>query len=505
VEIRSRRYSGFIAQQFIRDSQADCTEALAIRERGRRLVAPLVCLTAALALLFAAGPAPARGATYNLGVSIADGGATLSYRAPVGQANDVTITKSGSDFVVTDSGVSSIADAGGCSVSGSTATCPAAGVTLVRVAASDLNDTITVSVPTAANLYGQTGNDTIDSRDGVADLVDCGADSDSTVADVVDSIANCENINVPAPDTSISAGPERPTSSMTAAFEFSSDQPSVTFQCKLDGEDWSSCASPRSYQSLPEGQRLFQVRAINSFGVADPDPATRSWRIDRTAPQVVIDGPNTGANAASFSFGGIDEVTAPDALAFECRLDDGNWVACSSPITYTGLSVGRHTFAVRATDEAGNTAEGGVIFTISSSGGSTPPPPPPPVTLSQPKLLSLVLISGRTIKVSQRRVARVRLNCSGNRTCKGVVTLATAGRVRVSRNRVVKLATRRFRIRPGKAKKVNVRLSRKMYRLVKRLRRVPSIVVVKDRASAGRPRSSTRPVVITAPRKKAGT
>jgi hypothetical protein len=428
-------------------------------------------------------------------VSIADGGATLSYRAAANQTNNVEITESGSNFVVTDSGVSSIGDAGGCSVNGSTATCPAAGVTLVRVAASNMNDTITVNVPIAASLNGGTGNDTINSRDGVADAVDCGTDSDSAVADVVDSIANCENIDVPAPDTSISTGPESPTRSTSATFEFSSDQPSVTFQCKLDGDDWSSCASPKSYDSLPEGERLFQVRAVNSFGVADPDPATRSWRIDRTAPQVVIPAPNTGANAASFSFGGIDEVTAPDKLAFECRLDEGAWGACSSPITYTGVSVGRHTFAVRATDEAGNTAEGGVIFTIQS--GGSPPPPPPPV---QPRRLSLVLISGHTIKVSHRRVARVLLNCSGNRQCKGVVTLSTAGRVRVSRNRVVKLATRRFHIRPGKAKKVNVRLSRKMYRLVKKLRRVPSIVVVKDRDGAGRPRTSTRPVLITVPR-----
>lgn len=455
-----------------------------------------------MALQFAAGPAPARAATYNLGVGIADGGATLSYRTPINQANNVTITTSGNDFVVTDTGVSSITDAGGCSVSGSTATCPAGGVTLIRVAASNLADTITVDVPIAANLYGGTGSDMLNSRDGVADLVDCGDESDSAVVDVVDSVANCENINVPAPDTSISAGPEGPTRSTSAEFEFATNQPSVTFQCKLDGADWSSCASPKSYDGLPEGQRLFQVRAMNSFGVVDPEPATRSWTVDRTAPQVVISAPNRGAHAASFSFGGIDEVTAPDELVFECRLDDGNWEACSSPITYTGVSVGRHTFGVRATDEAGNSAEGGIIFTISSSGGSTPPPPPPPVALSQPKLLSLVLISGRTIKVSQRRVARIRLNCSGNRECKGVVTLATAGRVRVSRNRVVKLATRRFNIRPGGAKKVNVRLSRKMYRLVKRLRRVPSVVVVKDRDSAGRPRTSTRPVLITAPRKR---
>ncbi len=40
---------------------------------------------------------------------------------------------------------------------------------------------------------------------------------------------------------------------------------------------------------------------------------------------------------------------------FECALDDGEYAACSSPFEVSGLVVGGHEFAVRATDTAGNT------------------------------------------------------------------------------------------------------------------------------------------------------
>jgi hypothetical protein len=78
---------------------------------------------------------------------------------------------------------------------------------------------------------------------------------------------------------------------------------------------------------------------------------------DVTAPDTSITSTAIGSTAstsASFTFTGSDDVTAPGSLAFECKLDAGSYSSCTSPKAYSGLSVGSHTFSVRATDAASN-------------------------------------------------------------------------------------------------------------------------------------------------------
>ena len=83
----------------------------------------------------------------------------------------------------------------------------------------------------------------------------------------------------------------------------------------------------------------------------DPEPA-----VDTVAPVVTLDevpeSPTT-ERSASFAFSADEEVRK-----FECRLDDGPFQDCVSPHNLPGpLAFGEHTFAVRATDFAGNTGE----------------------------------------------------------------------------------------------------------------------------------------------------
>ena len=86
-----------------------------------------------------------------------------------------------------------------------------------------------------------------------------------------------------------------------------------------------------------------------------PNTATYQLHVsvgnDTTPPDTTItEGPaeTVGNDSATFSFSASEEST------FECRLDEEDFTSCDSGITYTGLSLGSHTFEVQATDEAGN-------------------------------------------------------------------------------------------------------------------------------------------------------
>jgi hypothetical protein len=73
---------------------------------------------------------------------------------------------------------------------------------------------------------------------------------------------------------------------------------------------------------------------------------------DTTAPETrVTAGPEgtTDSHEAAFGFSASEKRSS-----FECRVDAFDWRSCSSPITYTEVPDGEHTFSVRARDRYGN-------------------------------------------------------------------------------------------------------------------------------------------------------
>jgi hypothetical protein len=135
-----------------------------------------------------------------------------------------------------------------------------------------------------------------------------------------------------------------------ATFPFTATEANSTFQCQLDGAAFAACTSPAVYAGLVVSDHTFAVRAVDPAGNTDPTPATTTVTVvDTTPPETAIASAVGGDGTATFSF------TATEANAtFGCRLDGSAFALCTSPKTYSGLTVGSHTFAVRAADAAGN-------------------------------------------------------------------------------------------------------------------------------------------------------
>jgi hypothetical protein len=80
------------------------------------------------------------------------------------------------------------------------------------------------------------------------------------------------------PSTTIFEGPAGTVTTGNVGFSFVSSKPNSTFQCELDGGAWTTCpGGTQGYTNLGEGSHTFAVRAVDSLGVADPNPASRTW------------------------------------------------------------------------------------------------------------------------------------------------------------------------------------------------------------------------------------
>ena len=86
-------------------------------------------------------------------------------------------------------------------------------------------------------------------------------------------------IDLTAPDTRITSGPEGTVQQRSATFSFSSTE-SSTFECSLDGAPFSACSGSKSFDSLADGAHTFEVRATDQAGNPDPTPASRAFTVD---------------------------------------------------------------------------------------------------------------------------------------------------------------------------------------------------------------------------------
>ncbi|MBJ7470736.1 MAG: hypothetical protein JHD16_05515, partial [Solirubrobacteraceae bacterium] len=175
-------------------------------------------------------------------------------------------------------------------------------------------------------------------------------------------------VDTAAPTTTVTTTLPAQTTSPDATVEFSGGDVGGTglagFECRLDGGSWTPCASPLELVGLGDGSHELEVRGVDVAGNADPSPSVLSWFVDANAPSTTIESsPQAvdGANDAEFVFS-ADDGTGSGAASYECRLDGAPWALCASPVSYSGLVDGDHTFAVRATDGLGHVESPGAAL-----------------------------------------------------------------------------------------------------------------------------------------------
>ena len=157
-------------------------------------------------------------------------------------------------------------------------------------------------------------------------------------------------VDTVAPVVSFDQTPDDPTEERSASFEFSADEDVDRFECSLDGDSFAECSSPRNISGpLSFGQHSFAVRAVDLAGNRGK-AETFQWTVERgEGPTVTItSGPDSPTNQTTATF----QFEGPDAVRFQCHVDDGDFETCSSPFTQS-VDEGDHVFVVRGVSAAG--------------------------------------------------------------------------------------------------------------------------------------------------------
>ena len=180
---------------------------------------------------------------------------------------------------------------------------------------------------------------------------DAAGNTDQSPATRTFTVTSAPASDITPPDTTIASGPDGPTNDNTPTFVLAASEPGSVFACQIDFGAAQTCASPWTTPVLADGSHRVAVSATDAAGNSDPTAATQSFRVDTQAPDTTIDSaPTDGTSSSARLTFAADE----SGVTFECRLDWHDWADCTSPMTYTGLTAGRHWASVRATDAAGN-------------------------------------------------------------------------------------------------------------------------------------------------------
>ncbi len=310
------------------------------------------------------------------------------------------------------------------------------------------------------------------------------------------------------PETTVGAAS---VSGDSATVSFSSNEPGAQFECRLDGGTFDACDSPAHLNGLPDGSHTLAVRAIDLAGNVDPTPASTSFVTagapaqDTSPPDTTIAGAIVTGSHARLTFSSNDA-----GAHFQCRLDDGAFAACTSPVDYNGLADGAHTFQVRAIDAAGNVdplpatrvfttlATGPAPGTTSPGGNSSAPGGGEGSSLgptaTRDRTAPRVTVAKRTLRASAKGVVTVRVSCPRTEiSCRIVVRLAHARHL---------LARRTVTVAGGRSANVSLQMTKNGRVSLARHRTLMTEVTTTARDAAGNQATTRTRIRLLAPRRR---
>jgi hypothetical protein len=156
------------------------------------------------------------------------------------------------------------------------------------------------------------------------------------------------SISAPADGSSFTEGDSISFTGTAGDVEDGNLTPSLSWSSNLDGSIGTGISF--SISTLSVGIHTVTT-VVNDFGALVGSDQITITVEDTTAPDTTMDSqpPNPSGADVAFTF------SSPDITAtFECQLDNGGYVGCTTPQNYIGLANGPHTFDVRARDGEGN-------------------------------------------------------------------------------------------------------------------------------------------------------
>ena len=136
--------------------------------------------------------------------------------------------------------------------------------------------------------------------------------------------------------------PDRFTSAADATFRLTSSSDPGLFLCSLDGLPEMPCDDTLSFGPLGEGPHVLKVWGVDA-ALNRAQPVVYRWAVDTIPPGLLLTGsPEDGAVTASTT--ATFDIWQSEPGIVYCSLDDAAFAPCTSPVAYTGLTSGAHSF-----------------------------------------------------------------------------------------------------------------------------------------------------------------